>query len=214
MKRAANGVAFCLVFPCALTCWIESALHRGGEGVFNFWTHVLALLPGHPGTYLRRAFYRLTLASCHPTLAMGFGSFFSHREVHVEGDVYVGAFAVIGRARLRTGCLIGTRANLLSGSMQHELDELGRWKPANLANFREIEIGRHTWIGEAATVMASVGDGALVSAGAVVAAPVAPGIVVAGNPARFVRKVRPEAAGGDGSSFKERGREPIVHALH
>ena len=121
----------------------------------------------------------------------------------------IGSFAVIGRVHLQAGCLIGTRVSLLSGSMQHELDEHGQWTPSTSASFREIEIGRHSWIGEGAIVMADVGEGSVVSAGAVVSAPVPPGVVVAGNPARFVRRVRPDES--DGS---ERGRDPHVHALH
>jgi acetyltransferase-like isoleucine patch superfamily enzyme len=175
---------------------------------------VLAVLPGIPGVFLRRAFYRLTLASCSLSLTVGFGAFFAHRDSHVEEDVYVGPFAVIGLVRLKTGTLIGTRASLLSGGMQHEWDENGRLTPTSPDNLRQIEIGPHTWIGEAATVMASVGKGSLVSAGAVVSAPVPDGVVVAGNPARFVRKLRPDIPVAEVVDFKERGHEPFVHARH
>jgi acetyltransferase-like isoleucine patch superfamily enzyme len=48
------------------------------------------------------------------------------------------------------------------------------------------------WIGEAALVVADVGPGAMVTAGAVVSTPVRGGIVVAGNPARFVRDLHLE----------------------
>jgi virginiamycin A acetyltransferase len=182
--------------------------------VFAFWTHILAILPGHPGMYLRRAFYLLTLTHGSLTLTMGFGAFFSHREVHVEDDVYVGPFAVIGRARLRTGCLIGTRANVLSGSMQHQLGADGRWTPADASSFSEISIGSHCWIGEGATIMADVADGSLVAAGAVVSAAVPAGVVVAGNPARYVRRVRPDPAPEPDVEHKKGEREPIVLTSH
>jgi acetyltransferase-like isoleucine patch superfamily enzyme len=212
LKAAANGVALVLVSPCAFTSWLESTLHPGGEGVFAFWTHVLAILPGHPGMYLRRAFYRLTLTSGNLTLTIGFGAFFSHREVHVEDDVYVGPYAVIGRARLRTGSLIGTRANLLSGSMQHRMGQDGRWTASDASSFSETSIGPHCWIGEGATIMADVGDGSLVAAGAVVAAAVPAGVVVAGNPARYVRRVRPDPL--PEPERKNNEREPTVLTGH
>ena len=212
VKSFVNVVALCLVLPCGLTCWLESVLHPSGEGVFNFWSHIFAILPGPLGVYVRRAHYRLTLASCSASVAVGFGAFFAHRESHVEDDVYIGPFAVIGRARLRSGCLIGTRASLLSGSGQHELDAQGRWTAARPTNFRQIEIGPYAWIGEAATVMASVGEGSAVSAGAVVSAPVPAGVIVAGNPARFVRKTRPEMS--QSSTVTERPHEPLVQPLH
>jgi acetyltransferase-like isoleucine patch superfamily enzyme/peptidoglycan/LPS O-acetylase OafA/YrhL len=190
-KVLANLVALVVVAPAALTCWLEDRLHPGGEGVFAFWTHVFALLPGPPGLFLRRAFYSLTLDGCSLESSIGFGALFSHREARVERDVFIGPYAAVGCAHLRAGCLIGTRANLLSGSMQHELLEDGRWAPSDRTRFSAIEIGRNAWIGEAATVMADVGAGAIVAAGAVVSTPVPPRVVVAGNPARFARQVRP-----------------------
>jgi acetyltransferase-like isoleucine patch superfamily enzyme len=182
-----NGLALLVVSPGALMCWLEDRLHPGGEAVFWFWTHVLAVLPGLPGLYLRRAFYSLTLRSCSLNSWIDFGVLFAHRTARVEQEVYVGAYTVVGSARLRRGCLIGTRASLLSGSAQHERREDGRWGSTDAARLQEIEIGEHAWIGEAAIVMADVGAGAQVAAGAVVLAAVPPGIVVAGNPARFVR---------------------------
>ena len=198
MKALANLLILCLMFPCAATCWLERVLSPDADIVFPLWTHALALVPGFVGLYVRRAFYRLTLTSCRPNLTINFGSFFSKREVHVEDDVYIGAFAVIGRARLGAGCLIGTRVSLLSGSAQHQLDEHGHWTASSAEHFREIQIGQHSWIGEGAIVMADVGEGSVVSAGAVVAAPVPAGVLVAGNPARFVRRMRPD--GPDGSA--------------
>jgi acetyltransferase-like isoleucine patch superfamily enzyme len=50
--------------------------------------------------------------------------------------------------------------------------------------FEEIVIGEHCWIGASAVVLANVGDRSTVAAGSVVVKPVAPGIVVGGNPAR------------------------------
>jgi acetyltransferase-like isoleucine patch superfamily enzyme len=213
LKTIANIVALTVAFPCAVTCWVETAVSPTSEGFFCFWSHCAALLPGLPGMYLRRAFYRLALDRCSLKCFIGFGTFFSHRTAIVEDDVFIGAYAVIGSARLRTGCLIGTRANVLSGSAQHVLDDNGRWQPPNDASFAQVDIGRHAWIGEAATVMASVGEGALVAAGAVASAPVPAGVVVAGNPARFVRKVRPDDSRAQASS-EEPERGSLVPSLH
>ena len=190
-KVLANLLALVFVAPAALTCWLEERLTTGGEGAFVLWTHVFALLPGHPGLVLRRAFYRSTLNSCSLESSIGFGALFSHREARVERDVYVGPYAVIGCAHLRAGCLIGTRVSLLSGLTQHELRDDGRWAPSDRTRFTVIEIGNDAWIGEAATVMADIGAGALVAAGSVVSSPVPPRVVVAGNPARFVREIQP-----------------------
>ncbi len=189
VKSVINALALALVSPAALTCWVEERIAPYAEGVFGFWTHIFAILPGAPGLFLRRAFYRLTLRRCAIEFFIGFGALFFHRQVLVEEGVYIGPYAVVGCARLRRGCLIGTRANLLSGSAQHEMRDDGRWAASERSRFVEIEIGEHAWIGEAATVMADVGAGSVVAAGSVVSAAVPVAVVVAGNPARFVRSV-------------------------
>lgn len=201
VKALLSGAASLVAAPAAATCWLENRTLPANEGIFVFWTHVYALLPGRFGMFLRRAFYVLTLDECSPSSDLSFGMLFSHRGARVEDDVYVGPYAVIGRAHLRKGTLIGTRASIPSGSAQHEFDEQGRFKAPDRRRFEVVEIGPYAWIGEAATVMAHVGEGSVVAAGAVVSAAVPPRVVVAGNPARFVRStVVPPASPPAGAS--------------
>ena len=191
LKAAVNGVALLLVTPFALTCWLEARAGLGHEGVFAFWSHVFSLLPGPPGMALRRAYYRLTLDRCSAHCFIGFGALFSHRQAVVEDGVYVGPYALIGSARLRKGCLIGSRASLLSGGELHELDADGQWTPFDPSRLRQIEIGEQAWMGEGCIVMADIGGGSAIAAGTVVSTPVPAGVAVAGNPARFVRRLSP-----------------------
>jgi virginiamycin A acetyltransferase len=181
-------LAVLLVAPTAATCWAERAMGRH-ETVFNFWSHVYAICPGLLGLFVRRAFYRMTLERCHRRFVIGFGGLFTHREVAVEEGVYIGPFALVGSAVLRRGCSIGSRASLLSGNQLHELGPDGRWTPFDPARMRQIEIGEDAFIGEGAIVMCNVGARSVISAGAVVSADVPPGVIVAGNPARFVRRI-------------------------
>ena len=59
---------------------------------------------------------------------------------------------------------------------------------------KEIIIGNDVWIGHAAIILGGVhiGNGAIIAAGSVVTKNVEPYSIVAGNPARFVRKRFPE----------------------
>jgi serine acetyltransferase len=50
-------------------------------------------------------------------------------------------------------------------------------------------------------IMADVGPRCMVAAGAVVAAPLPEGVMVAGNPARFVRRITSEPAVADAASL-------------
>jgi carbonic anhydrase/acetyltransferase-like protein (isoleucine patch superfamily) len=197
LKRVANALSLIVATPAAATCWLETRTTDRGEAMFGFWAQLFAMLPGRPGMYLRRAFYRLTLDACDPNCYIGFGAICSHRDVRIERDVYVGTYSLIGSAWLHERCLIGSRASLLSGGALHELGPDHRWTASDLGRLKQVQIGQDTWIGEAAVVFADVGPGALVAAGAVVSTAVAPGIVVAGNPARFVRSLSAPAPGPD-----------------
>jgi acetyltransferase-like isoleucine patch superfamily enzyme len=59
---------------------------------------------------------------------------------------------------------------------------------------KKVTIGPHTWVGEGAVIMADIGPRCMVAAGAVVSAPLPEGVMVAGNPARLVRRVTSEPA--------------------
>lgn len=193
LKWIANAVALVVVSPVGLLCWLEKQTRPDHEAVFQFWTHVLAVAPGVPGMYLRRAFYHLTLDVCSLRSYIGFGAVFSHRRVEVGDEAYVGLYAIIGSSKLGEGCLIGSRASILSGGALHELDERGRWDAFSWSRLKQVEIGAHAWIGEAAVVMADVGSGTIVTSGAVVSTPVPERVMVGGNPARFVRSLAPAA---------------------
>jgi len=196
-----NGLALAFAWPCAVLVWLEELLHSGRDECFGFFANVFALCPGLPGMYLRRAFYRWTLQGCAPDVFIGFGTIFSSREAVLESGVYIGVYAVIGSVILRKNCLIGTRASLLSGPRLHALSENGDWLPTNLALREQVVIGENAWLGEGVVVMANVGARAMLSAAAVSSTPVPEGVMVAGNPARFVKRLAVE--GGDNS-----GAEP------
>jgi acetyltransferase-like isoleucine patch superfamily enzyme len=78
------------------------------------------------------------------------------------------------------------RATSASGALQTETD----WK------VEPTLVCRGASIGSGATILArvTIGEGALVGAGSVVTRDVAPGSIVAGNPAKIVRYVAPQMA--------------------
>ena len=202
-KHFLNAVALGVVSPAALTCWLERRGRPRAQGFFSLWAHIFAVLPGTPGMFLRRAFYRWTLEGCAEEVTIEFGALFSRRTAVLETGVYVGAYALIGSAWIRAHSLIGSRASLLSGGQHHELLPSGRWSATDDGKLHRIVIGANTWVGEGAILMAGTGDGCMVAAGSVVSSTVPPGVMVAGNPARFVRSlaVRPPVEADDDPSI-------------
>lgn len=185
-KSILNAIGLALVALPASTCWLERRLSRRGE-LFRFWSQFYALVPGLPGDYLRKCYYYLTLRDCSLGCSkISFLSEFTHREVDIADRVYIGVGARIATATLGEGCLIGSRASILSGGRQHEFDAEGRLTPFAAATARRVTIGAETWVGEGAIVMANVGSRCVVAAGAVVSQSVPDGTIVAGNPCRFV----------------------------
>ncbi len=199
LKMAANALALLLVSPLALLCMAEKLL-SAGEAFFQLCTHVVAILPGPPGLFLRRAFYCLTLQECSLESHIGFGSLFAHRTAIVEKGVYLGPYCLIGSAHIRSNCFIGSRVSIVSGKNQHARGEDGQWLAADPSRFVQVVIAPNVWVGEGAIIMADVATGSLVAAGAVVSSSLPANAVVAGNPARVVKSLTAAAAapsGGD-----------------
>ena len=184
VKRTIDAICLVVVAPCVWTCALDG---RRGDAVYTWWAQLFAIVPGPPGVVARRAFYRLALAETSGTFYISFGAMFAHRHASIEDGVYVGPFAMVGNSRLRRGCLIGTRAGIISGSALHGIGSDGRRQPTDASKLRTVEIGEDAWIGEGALVMSDIGRAATIAAGAVVSNPVPAGVVMAGNPARFIR---------------------------
>ncbi len=95
-----------------------------------------------------------------------------------------------GGITIGEGSLIGH--NVVLATLNHEMDPLHRqdMHPA------PIVIGRHVWIGANATVCpgVTIGDGAIVAAGAVVTKDVPANTVVGGVPARRIKEIETEGA--------------------
>lgn len=192
LKRALNIICKIIMLPLAVLCLAEQHFWPHSEIIFNTCAQLVALLPGIPGAFLRRGFYNWTLEQCSLDCHIGFGTVFSHRETVVEEHVYIGSYALIGSAHLQAHCLIGSRTSILSGKALHVIGDDGLWTPYSAERLTRVVLGKNVWVGESAVIVADVGDNSMVGAGAVVTTAVKPGIIVTGNPARFVGKLQPE----------------------
>ena len=182
IKTVANGIALACMFPLA-------ALSGFGRfaSVFQFFAQLTALIPGLPGDYLRVGYYAMTLRKCPLHSRISFGSFFAQSSVRLERAVYIGAYCVIARCHIGERTQIASQVQIFGGGRQHGRDNKGRILTADERDFTAINIGEDCWLGASSIVMADVGSGSTIGAGAVVTRPIPSNVIAAGNPARVIK---------------------------
>ena len=186
LKSIGQTMAAILVLPMVVSHTIASRFQSPDESLVGH-SHLLALLPGRMGSYLRVAFYRLTLKHCDITACIEFGCLFSKTETSIGRNVYIGPCSQIGLATIEDDVLIGPSVLLLSGGAAHGFERIDipiREQPGVV---QRVTIGTDSWIGAGAIIMASVAPQSIIGAGSVVTKTYDPRWVLAGNPARPLR---------------------------
>jgi len=199
LKACVRLAALIAVAPALVSYWLRS-LAIGRDRALEGSTQMLALIPGLTGQYLRRAFLGQTLAACHPTAAICFGTIFSQTAAQIDERVYIGAGCHIGRVHVERDVLVASGVHITSGRHTHGTDDPTVPIREQQGRRTLVRIGAGAWIGSAAVIMADVGRNAIVGAGSVVIKPVPDSVVSAGVPARVIRmrsphEVAPESAG-------------------
>lgn len=116
------------------------------------------------------------------------------RGVVLGANVKVEAFAFIpSGVVIEDGAFIGPHACFTNDRYPRSVDAEGQLLTADDWSLVETRVGMGAAIGANATIICgvTVGAGSLVAAGSVVTRDVPPGALVAGNPARVLRDVRP-----------------------
>lgn len=110
------------------------------------------------------------------------------RNITIGRNVFINAcchFQDHGGVTLGDGCLIGH--NVVFATLNHGMDpeDRGSMYPA------PIRLGKNVWVGSNSTILrgVTVGDNAIIAAGAVVTKNVAANTVVGGVPARYIRNI-------------------------
>jgi acetyltransferase-like isoleucine patch superfamily enzyme len=78
--------------------------------------------------------------------------------------------------------------HFLSGSKYHNFSRTDIPMTQQGGKLRRIRIGNDVWIGTNATIMEDIGNGCIVGAGSVVTKKIEPFHIVAGNPAKVLKK--------------------------
>jgi acetyltransferase-like isoleucine patch superfamily enzyme len=164
----------------SLPCKSDSLLASFGQ--------LLSLIPGKIGVYLRAGFYRYSMTACSPDAVISFLVLFSQRDTEISTGVYIGPQSNIGKCKIGQDTLLGSGVHIMSGKGQHNFDNLSKPIKNQGGTYEKITIGKDTWIGNNALIMANVGAHCVVAAGAVVIDHVEDYSIVAGNPAKVIKK--------------------------
>jgi acetyltransferase-like isoleucine patch superfamily enzyme len=185
-KASLRAVACLVVLPLVMFFHLAAKL-VGNDRVFPGCSQSMSLFPGLVGVYLRWAFYRQVLPRCGRDAWIGFGTILASPDVRIGDTVHVGPFCVLGDVTLEDDVLLGSNVSIINGSRQHGIDRLDIPVREQPGQWPHVTIGRDSWVGDRAIVMADVGRHCVVGAGSVVVKPVPDFAIVVGNPARVGR---------------------------
>ncbi|MDA8698229.1 acyltransferase [Rhodopirellula sp.] len=186
MKRVLRGLAVIVVSPLIASFYL-CALAIGKDRSLESHSQTLSLLPGITGNYLRTAFYRFALESCHPSATISFGTLFSKAAARIEKNTYIGPHCMLGWVHLQEDVLLGPYVQIPSGPMTHGIERLDvpiRLQPGER---KQITIGRDSWIGAGSIVLADVAEQNVIAAGSVVTKPTDPATINAGIPSERLK---------------------------
>jgi acetyltransferase-like isoleucine patch superfamily enzyme len=186
IKALVHGVCWIVVTPSVIS-WQLRSLVLGPDRAIEGSTQAWALVPGLIGQYLRRAFLCRTLKSCARTATIEFGTLFSSAAASIGERAYIGPRCHLGWAAIGDDALLAAGVHVPSGARTHGIDDLSIPIRDQETIKTEVRIGRGSWIGSAAIVMADVGADAVVAAGAVVTKPLPDLTISGGVPARVLR---------------------------
>jgi len=188
IKNIIFTIAAVAMAPITLLYFIFNQVFKGDALLAGF-GQFLSLIPGKLGVYLRAGFYRFTLTTCAPDAVISFLVLLSQRDTKIESGVYIGPQCNIGKCKIGQDTLLGSGVHIMSGKGQHNFDDLSKPIKDQGGTFEEITIGSGSWVGNAALIMANVGNHCVVAAGAVVINDVPDYSIVAGNPAKVIKKL-------------------------
>lgn len=186
LKRLADAICLAIVWP-AWVVYRATALAVGVEKAFPGWAQLFSLLPGMTGVYLRRAFFRLSIARCEGNCWIGFGALFTHPGAEVGEFAYIGPYCVLGNVTLERDVLLGSQISVTNGARQHGIERLDIPVREQPGEWPRVTIGEDSWIGDRAVVMANVGKHCVIGAGAVVMESIPDYAIAVGVPAKVVR---------------------------
>jgi acetyltransferase-like isoleucine patch superfamily enzyme len=182
LLRIAGCLSFPFIYPLVLIAKISP------ETGFKAISELLSLIPTTIGFSPRYQFYRRTIRSCGRDVFIWFGVVFTYPEVNVGNYVTINRNTTLQHCDIGDNVMIGENVQILSGPRIHEYSRVDIPMNRQGGKLKRIRIGNDVFIGANSVVMADIADGAVVGAGSVLTKDVEPYSIVAGNPAKMIKK--------------------------
>jgi virginiamycin A acetyltransferase len=180
IKRFVKNIVLLLVAPLYLL-YRALSLVIDQDGCFQSFSQLLSLIPGKIGVFVRAAFYRLACQDTSDEISVGFLTLLSHRDTTIERGVYIGAQCNIGKCTIKENTLIGSGVYILSGSRQHNFDDLEKPIQEQGGHYQKLEVGRDCWIGNRSIIMKDIAEQS------VVISEFPARSIIGGHPAKLIR---------------------------
>ncbi len=179
--RVVEGLATALTTPLRIA-------HRLHLVAFETGGQLLAMIPGMPGIFLRRAWYSSELSACGPGLSVGFGAVLHEADARLGANCYVGKYSLIGLVDVGDHLLCADAVQVLSGAHHHGFSN--REVPMSLQGDpqrKRVHIGADVWLGANSVITVDVPSHCVIGAGAVlVRSPDDEWLICGGVPARAI----------------------------
>jgi maltose O-acetyltransferase len=175
--------------PIVSRCWVTWYRLRLGNRVQfgrNFWTNGRLVIRG-PG---RVVFGDDVNAWCHAEKNV-FVTYTPEACIVIGSGTRLNGAGMMARAGIRIGprCILGS--TLIVDNDFHPVDPQLRHDPRAPVCSRIVRVGANVWLGGQSALLkgVTIGENSVVAFRAVVAGPVPANVVVAGNPARIVKRL-------------------------
>ena len=160
------------------------------EAGFRSISQLFSLIPFAIGVIVRQEFYRRALLGFGENVFIDFGTVFCFPEISIGKNVLIGMYNTIHHCDFGNNVMVAEGCCFLSGSKYHTFSRTDVPMSQQGGKLKRIRIGDDVWVGTNAVIMDDIGNGAIVGAGSVVTEKVEPFTIVAGNPAKVLKKRR------------------------
>ncbi len=158
--------------------------------VVNFKTSsiILSKIPGFIGIIIRQQYYNLSLNYVGDNLRVFYGSYFVYPNIEIGNNCTIEENCVISLCSIGDDVIIAANVSIMSGNKHHDVHDISKTFYNSNSKLIKVKLGDNLWIGVHSVIMANVSSHSAVGAGSVVTKQFPEYMVIAGVPAKVIKK--------------------------